>query len=371
MFESIRDPLNEARDEAKQYFERQGHRPRTFSVSNFSTFFGSIPGVLNLLGKEPEILLFAIFQWLVVWAAYLAWVQMLHWIPDQLWDAVRSASEDNRKDAFALVNLALLAWTFLIVIVASYPIGLCNAAMVAVHDLRTTGQEVTIARCLAIADRHLGRIWLFTAIDSWITVSAILARLPKKHYHRTALDELLYYAWKVATMGVVPALVNGRDFLAAGKDSIRLLESQPQKALGLRLGYSAVCWIIGIASYVFAIFVLRYGGGSDRPHYIYDAYLLVAIPVFVAAGIVTILIRPFYLLSVARFYSDANEVAPEVNKDIASVPGWLDLLSSGNALCFCVTFALVFGAVFFGDQIGLTAWIGGLAHKDLAHYWQP
>lgn len=371
MFNAVRDPLNQARDEAKQYLERQGYRPKTFSVTNFSTFFGQFPEVAKLLSNEPEILLFAVFQWLVIWAAYLAWVQMLHWIPDELWNAVRSASEDNRKDAFALVNLALLVWSFLIVSVASYPIGLCNAAMVAVHDLRTTGQKVTIARCLAIADRHIGRIWLFTIIDSWITLNAILARLPKKHYHRTALDELLYYAWKVATMGVVPALVNGRDFAAAGKDSIRLLEQQPQRALGLRLGYSAVCWIVGIASYVLCIFSIRYGWAPDHPHYIYDAYVVATVPAFIAAGILNVVIRPFYLLSVALFYSDTNSVAGEVNQDIAAVPGWLDVLSSGNTLCFCVTFAAVFTALFFGDQIGLTTWIEGLAQRDLANYRLP
>lgn len=368
MFDSVRNPLNQARDEATQYLERQGHRPKTFSFDNFGTFFGNIPEVVKLLEKEPEILVFALFQWLVVWVAYLAWVQMLHWIPDQLWNAVGTASEDDRKDAFGLINLALLAWSFLIVCVASYPIGLCNAAMVAVHDLRTAGQEVTIGRCLAVADRHLGRIWLFTVIDSWITVTAILARLPKKHQHRTALDELLYYAWKVATMGVVPALVNGRDFVAAGKDSIRLLEWQPQRALGLRLGYSAMCWLVGIASYICAVLLLRNGWATNRPHYIYEAYLLVAIPAFVAAGIVAVVIRPFYLLSVARFYTDANDVAGEVNKDIAAIPGWLDLLSSQNAICFYVTFAAVFVTVFFGDHLGLTAWINGLARQDLANY---
>ncbi len=320
------------------------------------------------MGKEPEILFFALVQWLVIWIAYLAWVQMLNWIPDELWNAVRSASENDRKDAFTLVNLVLLAWSFLIVSVASYPIGLCNAAMVAVHDLRTSGQQVTVARCLAIADRHLGRIWLFTLIDGWITVNAIMARLPKKHQHRTALDELLYYAWKVATMGVVPALVNGRDFVAAGRDSIKLLEWQPQRALGLRMGYSAVCWIIGIAAYLFAVLLLRNGWSVGRAHYIYDVYLLMAIPLFVAAGIVTVAIRPVYLLSVARFYTDANDVTREVNKDIASVPGWLDLLSSRNALLFLVVFAAVFLAVFFGDHIGLTAWIERLARQDLANY---
>lgn len=371
MFDTIRDPLNQARDEATQYFERQGHRPRTFSVANFGTFFGNMPEVKKLLRKEPEILLFAVFQWFVVWLAYLAWAQMLHWIPDELWNAIRSASEDDRKNAFTLVNLALLVWSFLIVSAASYPIGVCNAAMVAVHDLRTSGREVTIARCLAVADRHLGRIWLFTLIDGWITVSAILDRLPRKHHRRTTLDELLYYAWKVATMGVVPALVNGRDFAAAGKDSIRLLESQPQRALGLRLGYSAVCWIVGIGTYIFAALLLRYGWGNTQPHYIYDAYIVMAIPVFIAAGIVTVLIRPVYLLSVARFYTDGNDVAGEVNKDIASIPGWADLLLSPNVLFFGVTFVVVFTAVFFGDQIGLTTWIEGLARQDLANYKLP
>lgn len=71
-----------------------------------------------------------------------------------------------------------------------------------------------------------------------------------------------------------------------------------------------------------------------------------AIPVFIAAGIVTVLIRPVYLLSVARFYTDSNDVAGEVNKDIASVPGWADLLLSQNVLCFRVTFVVVFTAVF-------------------------
>jgi hypothetical protein len=365
MFDSIHDPLNRARDEAKEYFERQGHRPKTFTIGNFSTFFGNIPEVAKLLVKEPEILFFALFQWFVIWIAYLAWIQILHWIPDELWNAARTASESDRKGAFTLINLALLAWSFLIVAAASYPIGLCNAAMVAVHDLRTNGQQVTIARCLAVADRHLGRIWLFTLIDGWITVRAILGRLPKKHYHRTAVDELLYYAWKVATIGVVPALVNGRDFGGAGKDSIRLLEWQPQRAIGLRLGYSAVCWIVGIGSYVSAVFLLRHGWGMMQQHYIYNAYLIVALPVFLAAGIVTVVIRPFYLLGVARFYTDANGTAAEMKADVASIPGWLDLLSSPNALCFCGMFAAVFLAVFFGDHIGLTAWIDSLAQRDL------
>jgi hypothetical protein len=171
------------------------------------------------------------------------------------------------------MNLILLGWSFLVICAASHPIGVCNAAMVAVHDLRTAGTTATLGRCLAIATRHLHRIWMFTVVDSWITVSAILDRLPKQHYDRTPADELLYYAWKVSTMAVVPALVNGRSFLADGRDSYLLLTSQPKRALGLQLGYSAVCWVIGIPTYVGAIAVIaRSGAAADDPHYIYNTW---------------------------------------------------------------------------------------------------
>jgi hypothetical protein len=250
LFGPVYQALDPTRDRAKDFLAQKGLKPRIFSGQSLGTFFAGIPGVAKLIAREPEILFFAALQWLVIWLAYLAWILMLQWIPDEVWNAVREASEGGRKADFTLINLVLLGWSFFVVCVASYPIGICNAAMVAVHDLRTTSEKATIAKCLAIAVRHLHRIWMFTVVDGWITVQAILDRLPKKHYHRTAFDELVYYAWKVSTMAVVPALVNGRSFVQAGRDSFLLLTSQPLRALGLRLGYSAVCWIIGALSYL-------------------------------------------------------------------------------------------------------------------------
>ena len=106
----------------------------------------------------------------------------------------------------------------MVVTVASYPIAILNAAMTATHYLRSAGQSSSIAKCFNLAFKHLGRLWVFTTIDAWITVNAILDRLPRKRGRRTAFDELLYYAWKIGTIGVVPALVAGKGYIDAAKD---------------------------------------------------------------------------------------------------------------------------------------------------------
>ena len=249
MASEVREGLQSAQDEAKRLI--QVDKPRIFSLTTYRQFFASIPSTLRLALGSPEIVFFSLLQWASIVIGYLIWTQLLRWIPDESWAAIQEAVDRNNDSGqFIFLNFALLAWSFIVVVVIAYPVGLCSAAMVAVHDLRTSGEVVTIAKCIAVADRHLSRIWAFTIADSWITVWAILDRLPKKHGHRSGVDELLYYAWKVGTAGVIPALVNGRTLVAAGRDSIKLLRNQPARVLGLRLGYSAVCWVIGIATYV-------------------------------------------------------------------------------------------------------------------------
>lgn len=367
MFKAIHQELDPARDQAKEFLETHKDWATGHSWgANAGKFFGNMPVIAKLIREEPEILVFATFQWIIIGLAYLAWTQMLHWIPDEVWNAIRDASEKERKEiTFVLVNLALLGWSFFVVCVASYPIAICTAAMVAVHHLRKSGESSTIAKCLAVATHHLGAIWTFTLVDNWITVSEILDRLPKKHGRHSAADELLYYAWKVATMGVVPALINGRGLLAAGKDSLTLLTSQPRRALGIRFGYSAACWVIGILSYVAALMVFAvFGEKGHGAHYIYNFYFLMAAPIFIAGGVISVLLRPFFLLSVAHLYTDVIDVTSEIGKGVATVPTWRNSLLSWKSLPFFLLLAVLLVAVFFADQIGLTAWVEHLAQKD-------
>ncbi len=199
LFASQREALNVARNDAREIFDKIGTKPKVLSAQNFSTFWGELGYSLKLILAEKEIVFFAALQWLVIGLAYLIWTQILDWIPDHVWDELRRSSDD--RVTFTLTNLVFLGWSFFVVAVASYPISLLNAAMTAAHYLRSAGQTSTIAKCLNLAFKNLGRLWVFTTIDAWITVDAILDRLPRKRGRRTAFDELLYYAWKIGTIG--------------------------------------------------------------------------------------------------------------------------------------------------------------------------
>ncbi|HET9031576.1 MAG TPA: hypothetical protein VFN25_01590 [Dokdonella sp.] len=73
MFDDIRQGLHEVRDEAREFLQKNDLSPnfRVF-LAGFGTFFENIPIVCRLIVREPEILLFAATQWLVIWLAYLA-----------------------------------------------------------------------------------------------------------------------------------------------------------------------------------------------------------------------------------------------------------------------------------------------------------
>jgi len=102
MADSIRNSFKPFQDQAKTYLENQGHKPKVFTLSHLSAFFSNIPVTINLIREEPEILFFVVSQWVVVCLAYFAWLQMLQWIPDEVWNEIsKSNNEETRKNAFS------------------------------------------------------------------------------------------------------------------------------------------------------------------------------------------------------------------------------------------------------------------------------
>lgn len=364
---NVRQVFDEVRDKTSDFLKEKDLKPDfRYFLAGFGTFFQNIPVVFRLIAREPEILLFAAAQWLVIWLAYLAWTQMLYWIPDSVWQTIIADRHRGHSPYLWGVNLALTGWSLAIVAAASFPIGVLNAAMVAVHNLRASGETSTIGRSLAIAQRNLGRIWMFSIWDIWITVITALDRLPRKHGRCRVGAEQRYYAWKLATMGVLSSLVAGRGYLDAGKDSLTLLTSQPGLALGLRFGYSAVCWIVAIVAYMAAIaFSPLQESDLRAAHGIYLFYYWAAWPIMSAVAVVCVLVRPFFMLSVAQFYTDVFDIRADVEDDIWAITGG-GQRTSASASWLSLTFLLLLGAillaVFFRDLIGMTSAIEGLAH---------
>ena len=356
-FASERDTLNYARDKAQELFEETGQKPEIVSSNNLSVFFSELGQAFRLILEEKEILFFAMLQWLVIALAYLVWTQMLDWIPDEVW---RQVSKKDNKISFTLLNLVLTGWSFLVVMVASYPLSLLNAAITAVHYLRSAGRRSTIAACLSYAYRNLPRLWAFTTIDAWITVNAILDRMPRKNSRRTAADEALYYAWKIGTLGIVPALTAGKGFFDAAKDSVAVLVAHPFRAIGVRMGYSMICWGIGILAYAGGLsYAMTSGHAAGSTNGIYNFYVLLAVPIVFAVGVTAVLVRPLYLVVVARLYAEVVPVA-----DQAAVPAdnrKADIAGVIFAILLCALLAFY----WFGDQLGLRGWIESLAARDL------
>jgi hypothetical protein len=298
-----------ARTHAQATLAASGAKPRVLSLKNFSAMRQDVAYALKLMMQEKEILVFAVLQWLVIGAAYMMWTEVLDWIPDSVW--AEAAADKNSPDT-DWANLAIWGWSLLIIATAAYPLALLNASIVASHYLKSSDQASTVPACLNLASKNLGRVWLFTALDALVTVWAIADRLPgKRKRKRTAADEAAYYAWKIATIGVLPSLVSGKSFVESANESVWLLEDQPVRTIGIRMGYSLLCWIIGVLAYLGAAFTLvTFGGPLAGENWVYHAYVLMGAPIVFAVGIVS-LIRPVFVLAVSKLYTDVVPVNVE------------------------------------------------------------
>jgi len=329
----------DARKQAQGIFAAMGTRPKLLSFGHFSAVGNDIAYAVRLMRQEKEIFLFAALQWLVIGVAYFMWVQVIDWIPDSVWAEVQRALKEDREAQNTAASLALWGWSLLIIATAAYPLALFNASITAAHYLRVSHQPSTIGACLNLAFKNIGRLWLFTALDGVVTLNAIVDRLPKKRGRRTALEEAAYYAWKIATAGVLPSLVAGNNFAMAAKESVRLLEDQPVRTISIRMAYSFLCWIVGVTAYVGAFFFLVTSGAPMAgENWLYHIYLLLGAPIFFAVGVMSLL-RPVFVIAISKLYTDVIPVDVEDKMSVADAETVVDIpvIIFVTLLCFLLT----------------------------------
>lgn len=365
IFDSLKAPFSDAQTGAADVFRERRLKPSVLDTQNLPVFFKELGQAIRLVMEEKEIIVFAALQWVIIAIAYVLWTAMLDWIPDSVWTEVAARKEsDGEGVEFILVNLVLLGWSFAVVAVASYPLSALNSAMIHAHFLRASGRPSTVWACIDLAFRNLGRMWFFTTIDAWITVTAIMDRLPRRGKGRTLAKEALYYAWKIGTIGVLPALAAGRGHIDAAGESLQLLKKAPFRAIAIRMGYSLLCWIVGISSYGGTIWYLSAFGNLDKePNWVYDFYVLMAIPIVIAVGVVAVLVRPFYLIMVAKLYTDVVQLPPLPEKP--ETPDQMSLTELIVLGVFVFLFVFLLVMYLLGDHLGVRAWIEGLAMQDM------
>ncbi len=340
----IKEALKQLKTDAYQEVKNAEKPTKMESLSYFDI---CIVYSFKLIFKEKEIITFAILQLVCIALGYYIWVQMLDWIPEEVWENAKNS------DSVSIYDLILWLWSFLCVGLTTYPLGLLTACMGAAHFLHEIGEESTIAKCFRIVLPKAWPIWIFSWLDGWWTVKMIFERLPKKRdrvpLFQKIINEGIYQAWKLASLGFLPALIIGRGVIESCKDSLGVLKTHFKTMFQLRSAYSLVCWIFGIASYVGTIFMAPYifsRMSSDND--VYTFYTVIIFPMLVSLFFIMVIFRPIYILSACRIYSSyvrENNIQiklPSVSKFSSTIVVFLVL-------------GMIIGTVFlYRDVLGLT-----------------
>lgn len=314
---------------------------------SIGSFFTSIAASLRFIFTEKENIVFALLQWATIALVYFIWIQGLSWIPEEIW------KNDTENTA---ANLILLVWSLACVGLAAFPLGILTACMNASCLLRFQNKESTFTDCMKAAFSRAGTLWIFSWIDGWWTVKRILERLPKKN-DRTLRSvkierEIIYQLWKMISLGFIPALLYGRNFKDACKDSLFLLKKRFLPLIKLRLGYSFVCWIVGIGCYAGTVLFFCYMDKMPDEYDIYSWYFYAGLPLILALLIIMILFRPLYIISACRIYINYacdEGITPNLPQRTSAFT---------NILVIFLCFAAIIGVVLlFHQQLGIDSFI--------------
>lgn len=330
---------------------------------NTKDFTSKISYALSLGLKEKEIFFFGLFQWASIVLAYLLWLQMLYWIPQEVWDWIRECrdSPGDNDHCTVAADIPLFLWGTLCILLAAFPIGILSSAMGATHFFHKNGEESTVMKCLNAAFSNAWATWKFHFVDGYITANQIIGRLPSddKTFEtpaqtaaRKAASEALYYAWKIGVAGVLPSIVLGNGVIESGKNSIRFVKNNFTEVVKLRAAYSAICWVVGILAYVGGIFTMIYMGDSIYASTgglaIAKIYQFLLFPIAIAVSVVMIFLRPIYVLTLCDMYSDfLKSEGKEVDLPNDPSNGKKATITFG---IICVLVALLVG---FMDELGL------------------
>lgn len=342
-------------EDVRAYLDENGIKRSIWKGENLSEFSSRSAYAISLILREKEIVVFSLLQWVAIAFAYYLWVQILGWIPEDVW-------ESDSKIYDVSLNLAFLAWSFLCVALAAYPIAILTGAMGAAHFLREQGYPSTIAACLKLSLPNSTKLWMFHVLDAWLTVNIIVERLPKKRHFspavaaRRAAEEAIYYAWKVGTIGVPPALLTGKGLIEAGRESIALVKGKLWEVLKVRGGYSAICWIIAVAAYIGSmVFFIGFPSPFSAEHRMFSFYAWMGVPILVAVGVINILVRPIYVIASCQMYSDFLKESGR-SVEFANLPG----RGMSTFAAFLVLCIMVLVTFLYREEIGLMALLSAI-----------
>ena len=296
------------------------------SLSYFSRCFFYL---YKLIFKEKEIITFAALHFICVCLGYYSFVALIDWIHD-----VGPSNEAFRTAGYQWAGYLLIIYVPICFIIITICLGILSSFMGAAYFLHKKYKESTIVRCLYIVLIRSWYIFLFCCINSCWKIGRIKNHIPLKMLRNVSerknssyaadrwMREAVYQAWKVASIGLFPALIVGRSIKNSCKDSSEMLKTHFNAVSKIEMAYSTLCWWIYISSYIFVplfvsyIFPLIY---SER------ALFQFFFPLMFASFFIQVFLKPIYILSACRIYLNyANET--NIKFDLPKVSSFFEIL---------------------------------------------
>ncbi|MFT7533517.1 MAG: hypothetical protein ACI9FD_004554 [Gammaproteobacteria bacterium] len=153
--------------------------------------------------------------------------------------------------------------------------------------------------------------------------------------------------------GVLPSILTGNSLVRSGNNSVFFVKNNLLEVGKLRAGYSFLCWIVGIGSYIGMIILMVVVDivpeGDEVYSHIFTFYLWAAVPILIALSFVMLLLRPIYVIAICDLYSDYLE---QQGKSVTLAE---DAPKSMSAFVAFLVICIVVAAVFlFRDEMGIS-----------------
>ncbi len=195
-----------------------------------------------------------------------------------------SATEQAQSAVpWMLVAMMMVIWIPYVGLVTMIE-GLFNGAMGAATYMHAEGHPPTVDGALKIARQNAPTIWKFNAIQFFVRLLTSSGK--NSGLATTFAKAALRTAWTYGTVGMMPAILNGKSLVDAMKRSIEFLKTKPVKIISLIFA-KGLCSLVLVLGSAGLIAVGTY----------YDIYGL-----YIVAGFLIILITFIYPIYVSVLY---------------------------------------------------------------------
>jgi len=207
-------------------------QPAPVKIGKFKSSLMITKESWNVLKQDRDVMLFPIISTVVTLIASLVFAAALFFIFVHAGERIESLSE-TQLDVIGYVI------GFLWYLVAFFITNYCMACIYLMVHARFNGQVVSFSQSIALANNHVGKIFVWSAISS--TVGMILNAIAEKSALAGKIVAALFgAAWNILTYFSLPSLVIGnRSIKDSFRESANLIRKTWGEAIIINLGVGA------------------------------------------------------------------------------------------------------------------------------------